>query len=338
MRYSGQGRFHRVLSDPPQLAHDLVGARRAVRGVLLEQAEHERVEATRHLGVVPRRGDGCGVEVLRDDADRVVAEERRRAGEQLVEHRAERVEVGAGVGRATRRLFRSEVRDGADDHALDRETRLVDVDGQPEVAELRGTARGEPDVGRLEVAVHDAERVRVRQGERELFADAHRIVDRESVRRLGSESLGERPARHVLRDDVRFTFVVAHVEDGDDVRVIAEARHRPGLAVDAVPAGLVEPVGLHDRDGHLAAEPLVTREVHALAGALAEQALYEVAPTAQRRRQLGRLGGGAEPCAALLAEPSTVAVLVSARCALHGRIVGRPALGFAGLLNPRRWW
>ena len=70
--------------------------------------------------------------------DRVVADERRTAGGELVEHRTEGVEVGAGVGRVTGGLLGREVRDGSDHQALGGEPRLVGRGGEPEVAEQRG--------------------------------------------------------------------------------------------------------------------------------------------------------------------------------------------------------
>ena len=87
-------------------------------------------------------------------------------------------------------------------------------------------------------------------------------------------------AAHVLRDDVRLSFprtIVADVEDGDDVRVVAEAAHRLRLALDAGEAGFVQAFGLDDGDGDVAVELRVVGEVDALAAALAEEALDGVA-------------------------------------------------------------
>ena len=153
----------RAVEDAAQLLRDVLRRRRALVRRLREQAQDQRLERLRALGVVPRRGDGRRVDVLADHADGVVAEERRPAGHHLVEHRAERVEVAARVGRAAERLLGRHVGDGADHHALHRHARAVEGDGEAEVAE-RGVAVGvEPDVAGLEVAVDDAAAVRVRE-------------------------------------------------------------------------------------------------------------------------------------------------------------------------------
>ena len=97
--------------------------------------------------------------------------------------------------------------------------------------------------------------------------------------------LRHRTTGHELGDDVGLAVLVADVEHGDDVGVVAEARHRPGFAVDAAAAGVVEPVGLDDRDGDVAAEPGVARGVHDLARAFAEQTLHPVTVLADGRGQ-----------------------------------------------------
>ena len=47
------------------------------------------------------------------------------------------------------------------------------------------------------------------------------------------QQLVERAARHVLAHDIGLDPLVAHVVDGDDVRVVAQSSHRLGLATDA---------------------------------------------------------------------------------------------------------
>ena len=60
-------------------------------------------------------------EVLRDDRHRVLAEERRTAGQHLVEHRPERVQVAARLALRAGGQLRGHVGEGADDHPLDGE-------------------------------------------------------------------------------------------------------------------------------------------------------------------------------------------------------------------------
>ena len=255
----------RAVEDAAQLLRDVLRRGRALVRRLREQAQDQRLERLRALGVVPRRRDGRRVDVLADDADRVVAEEGRAAGDHLVEHRAERVEIAARVGRAAERLLGRHVGDGADHHALHRHARAVDGDGEAEVAE-RGVAVGvEPDVAGLEVAVDDAAAVRVlRAPGRPARRSSSR--GRAAMRcwsAFASRSSTEPPAMQ-LRDDERRAALVAGVEDGDDVRVVAEAAHRLRLAPHADDAVGVEAVGLDQREGDVAVELGVVGEVDAL--------------------------------------------------------------------------
>ena len=96
------------------------GAGRPIVGRLGEQLEHHPVERRRDLGAMARGGDGVGAQVLADDRHRVLARERRFAGEQLVDQRPERVEVRARVRAAAERLLGRQVGDRSDQHPLDR--------------------------------------------------------------------------------------------------------------------------------------------------------------------------------------------------------------------------
>ena len=51
--------------------------------------------------------------------------------------------------------------------------------------------------------------------------------------------------------------LLADVEDGDDVRVVAEPAHRLRLALHAREARLVEALGLDQANGDVAVEPRV---------------------------------------------------------------------------------
>ena len=80
--------------------------------------------------------------MLRYDRRWIVGLERRFAGDQLVEHRPERVQVRARVRRPSERLLGRQVRDGPDQHPLDRLARALVGGGEPEVAELGGAVLG----------------------------------------------------------------------------------------------------------------------------------------------------------------------------------------------------
>lgn len=108
-----------------------------------------------------------------------VAAERLRAGEQLVEHCPERIDVGAVVDRVALRpgLLRAHVGDRAQDHPrlghLQRR-RLGSIAGQAEVDDAHLALRIEHQVLRLDVAVHDLRVVSVLQRARHVAAQPQR--------------------------------------------------------------------------------------------------------------------------------------------------------------------
>ena len=108
--------------------------------------------------------------MLADDRDGVVARERRLAGEHLVEQRSERVEVAPRPGGFAQRLLGREIGDRADQSAA-AHSRAGLGGGQAEVAEPGAAVVVDPDVRRLQVAVHDPARVRVLEGAGDVSGD-----------------------------------------------------------------------------------------------------------------------------------------------------------------------
>ena len=78
---------------------ELPGGLPALLRVLRQPAEDDLVETRRQRRADPRRRDGLLVQVRVHQRDRVAAHERPPAGEQLVQHAGQRVDVGAGVRR-----------------------------------------------------------------------------------------------------------------------------------------------------------------------------------------------------------------------------------------------
>ena len=91
--------------------------------------------------------------------------------------------------------------------------------------------------------------------------------------RLG-DCFGDGAARHVLHDAERLPAFVADVVDRDEVGVSAEACQCLRLASHSLSAGLVESLGADQREGDIAVEQRVVREVDTLLPALAEEAPY----------------------------------------------------------------
>jgi hypothetical protein len=120
-------------------------------------------------------------------------------------------------------------------------------DGQAEVGELRLTEPGDQQVGRLDVAVKHAERVRVGERVGDLDTDVAGLDRRE---RVVPHALGVRPLAQ-LHDQIRVTVRRhARVEEIDHVRVAGHPTRGARLAQEPplVPLALQAPVFDLDRD------------------------------------------------------------------------------------------
>ncbi len=161
--------------------------------------------------------------------------ERAASRQQLVQHAPERPDVGAPVHvRRSARLLGAHVGRGAEDDVagrLERRLHLGRIDvpiagneslGQPEVEDLDLAFRGDLDVRRLEVAVHDAAVVRRRDAASDLARQLQRLFD---TRRLSSEALLQGLSVDVLEDEERLPGVLLEPIDGGDVGVVERGKH-----------------------------------------------------------------------------------------------------------------
>ena len=197
----------------------------------------------------------------------------RRAGEQLVEDRADRVDIRALVDELAARLLGGHVRRRADDLAGDRRARArsrrrdvfarvrlgqialaiareapVDHDGLAE--------RADHDVRGLEIAVDHALAVRVTDGvgDRDhVWQEREPLAQRGALGDLLLEGRSLDELHHVVRIAVRPASRLVH---GDDARVL-EPRRDQRLAHEPRLARFVAPEQLLHRDG--ATETLVHR-------------------------------------------------------------------------------
>ena len=119
-------------------------------------------------------------EAARDQLLRRASSEGRPAGEHLVEHAAQRVDIAARIRLIARRLLGTHVRRSADAHARARES-LADGRVQRARDAKVGDERmpgSEENVLRLDVAMDDAVLVRVGERARHLPCELDRIGDR----------------------------------------------------------------------------------------------------------------------------------------------------------------
>jgi hypothetical protein len=267
--------------------------------------------------------------VLRDDRDRVVPDERRPTGDELVENGADGVKIAPRVGGPPQCLLGRHVRDGPDHHPFLCDPRAVECDGEPEVTEPHASVLVQVDVPRLQVPVDDPAGVGVLERTAELVADPGRFVDRQPVLGCFPDPILEVPSTHVLGDQIELFPVLAHVVDRDDVGVVAETAHRLRLPLDPQPCVRVEPLGLDDRERYVPVETGVPRQVDALLRALAEEALHLVPPRGVGGWQLGFRGGhpGSGSSGLRQARPAPVA---EGAIGCVGPVAGRA--------DPRQWF
>ena len=148
-----------------ELLDEVVHRLEPLGGVLRHRAPHRGVETERHVGALIEHGRRRLVDVPHRDRDEVLAVERHVPGQQLVEHAAERVDVGAGVDLLPARLLRRDVVRRCRARCRSASARAdVERARDPEVGDLGLPLRRDEHVLRLHVAVHEP--VRVREGER----------------------------------------------------------------------------------------------------------------------------------------------------------------------------
>ena len=208
---------------------------------------------------------------------------RRAAGDQLVEHDAEGIEIrprAHGVV-AEELLRRHVVRRTGEAHGLGRCRQRIDDVRDPEVGDLRHAIVAEENVAGLQIAVHDALRMRCREPREDLI---HRAEQHGPAGPLVGPRV-EIGALHQLHDEKdRTAHVGPHVEESHDVPVLElrddgrlSQQHAPRAAVDA----------LRDRlDGHAPSGAALDGLVDAAHPALPEQAKDLVAPQPFHGRHL----------------------------------------------------
>ena len=237
-----------------------------------------------------RRGHGVGqlgrirLEHGIDGGDPRITTEGRRAGNHLVEDRAEGEDIGAVVhGFTTNLLGRhvaqrahgdTDIGQGRDRRGRPGIRRLGRRQlGDAEVQDLGPPVALQEQVLGLEIAMHDAARV----GGGERLGDGDADLDG-LARGEGSatQPLAKVLALEELRHDVRLAVGGADVVDADDIGMRQQAR-RPGF--DLEPAQTLR-IGGKARgqrlDRHIAPEPGVARAMHLAHAARADEAEYFV--------------------------------------------------------------
>jgi len=219
---------------------------------------------------------------------------RALAGEHLVEHDAEGVDVGARIGLAGV-LLGGHVVGGAHDDIGPGEAAggTGGGAGEAEVGELGAPILGEEDIGGLDVAVDDALAVRELQGIANLAGDGEGLLGIESGPAQDAAEVG---AVHVFHDEIEVALAgLAEVVHGDDAAML-ELGEGAGFALKAGEEIAVGgEFGGEELDGDGAIEGGLRAFVHGAHAAVAEEA-FDPVLREQGGESLGsgrRPGGGA---------------------------------------------
>ena len=205
--------------------------------------------------------------MLDGDGNGVVALERESPRQHFVEHDARGVDVRARVCAVAPRLLGR--------HVVHRAERLlrervggVGEAGDAEVSDLDAAVAKHHDVLRLDVAVDDAARMRVRERLHDLRDEVQRLTPVELAALF--HILLERDAVDELHDDV-LRRGARHVIDRNDVRV---GKHRDGLGFIVEAAAeirVAREIAFQYLDRHKAVEPVALGLIDHCHAAAADQ-------------------------------------------------------------------
>ena len=172
-----------------QVGADVGGVLVAQVAILLEQLVEDRDDRGGSAGFRVLRRHRRAVQDRRPRCTPVVAPVKRAAaGRHLVQHEPEREQIGALIDAARRAPARAPCRPavpivtpgpGQRRHRRRLARLVVDQLGDAEVEHLHVAARGDDDVGRLQVAVDDAAGVRRVERVGELHAPLDHLLDRQ---------------------------------------------------------------------------------------------------------------------------------------------------------------
>ena len=226
--------------------------------------------------------------MLADDSHRVVAQERRPAGDHLVEHGSQGIQVRARRYFAAHGLLWGHVGHCAHHHAFGGKPGAVQCHGQAEVADLGGAILYKPNVARFQVPVDDAPAVGELQATTGLHGDVDGLVQGQSVVvGLVDDSFNVAPA-HQLCDHVWLVLLLPKVEYCNDVLVGTQAPHGLSLSLNAAAAGFVQTLGLDQGKSHLPVQQCVVGQIDLLFSAFTEKTLDLVAAIGEGSGLVGR--------------------------------------------------
>ena len=268
-----------------QVGLHLRRARVTLAAVFLHRLPDNAFQFLGKRGVQSQRRRRFGVQNRIQGHDHVVAGEGLLPGGHLIEHHAERKQIGPRVKFLAARLLRRHVNRGSrnDAHRGQRilhrgffagcEALVPQQFSQAKIEDFGLSARSKEDVGRLDIAMNDALGVRSRQRVRNLNTHIEQLVD---VHGFAPDTLPQALPLQLFHDDERMAVMILDFVDGADAGVIQQGRGA-SLALEALHGFAIagEVVG-EKFYGHVAAQPCVFRLIdhaHATAAQFSQNSI-----------------------------------------------------------------
>ena len=159
--------------------HQIGGRGKSIARLSREHAGQDAVEIRRHCGIQLTGGCKRAAIFERRDLHVIVAGERDRPREQVIERRAQRIDVAATIDElgVLHLLVRHVPRRAKALMHCGQFAILVELFHEPEVAELGDTGSGEQDIARLDIAVDEPAMMQVFESHRHIQRDAGGIAN-----------------------------------------------------------------------------------------------------------------------------------------------------------------
>ena len=247
----------RAAAEGIEIADELFGRLIALLEIDAHGLHGERVQLFRDLRNNRARVRREAGDVLKRDLLGRFAVIGQRAGEHLIEHNAERIEVAAGVRLKTLGLLGRDIVHGADGRVGSAAAVFVLKGGDAEISHLGDAVAVDHNVLRLNIAMHDAVLMRVLERLCDLRGKEERL--RRGELPLAGDILLERDAFDQLHDDILHRERMAHIVHRDDVRM---AEHGDGMRLGLelrLELRVGEDLFAQHLDGDVAVEPVVER-------------------------------------------------------------------------------
>ena len=253
-----------------QVAREVARGFIAVRRILLEAAVNDEREMRRDFAVHRVDRLRIGLDRGRHGLGRGWPRERPSSGDGFVGDESQRELIRSVIGVPSARLFGRHVADRAQHDARGRAGGLrhglrqfgpvgpVQL-GEPEVDDLHAVGVADHDVLGLEIAMHDARGMRLRETVGDLVGDVGEPSRRQPA---GGQQVAQGLAFHPFHGDERHAGLMANVMDGQDIGMVQGGSRLGFLLETTQTISVVGETGWEDFDRDPAIEAGIERAVH----------------------------------------------------------------------------